>query len=304
MSNPDFSKTGNSVWNQPFIDELFENFFPNMDVSNIQYEQDEFLELYPEWIASSKLNSFTGLETFPKRYVSLGVTQCMDWWHNWCVATGRRLRILRGEYPYNRDVYLGEYMGWGMSIDDVQLERGDAVIISVPFSGHGKKHDRWDELMMTCNDLNIPVMVDCAWFGTCFGIDVNLNEPCIKLVGFSTGKGLSCGNWRSGIVFSKLDDDDRCSLELQTEWRHGIHLNVAIANHLMKKFSPDTMPKKYMQAHQAVCEHYGFEQTNTIHIAQAPKTDEWNSYHRDELYNRVNIAKALKRFKSKGDFYE
>lgn len=296
--------TGNSVWNQPFVDELMENFFPNMDIGNMQMEQDEFLELYPKWIASSKLNNFTGLDAFPKRYVSLGVTQCMDWWHNWCVSTGRRLRIYRGEYPYNRDVYLGEYMGWGMSIDDVPLERGDAVIISVPFSGHGRKHDEWDNLMATCNELDIPVMVDCAWFGTCFGIDVNLDEPCVKLVGFSTGKGLSCGNWRSGIIFSRLEEDDRCSLELQTEWRHGIHLNVAIANHLMKKFGPDTMPKKYMESHKAVCDHYGFSTTNTIHIAQAPDTDDWKSFHRDQKYNRVNIAKALKRHKSKGEFLD
>jgi hypothetical protein len=304
MSNSDLGKTGNSVWNQPFIDELVENYFPNIPFDNIQMEQDEFLEFYPEWIASSKLNKFTGLDTFPKRYVSLGVTQTLDWWHNWCVSTGRRLRIYRGEYPYNRDVYLGEYMGWGMSIDDVPLEKGDAVIISVPFSGHGRKHDEWDNLMATCNELDIPVLVDCAWFGTCFGIEVDFDEPCIKMVSFSTGKGLSCGNWRAGITFSRFDDDDRVAMELQTEWRHGIHLNVSIGLHLMKKFSPDTMPKKYMESHQAVCDHYGFETTNTIHIAVAPDTEEWSSFHRDQKYNRVNIAKAIKRYKKLGEFLE
>ena len=34
--NPDLGKTGNSVWNQPFIDELNANFFPNMDVNTMQ----------------------------------------------------------------------------------------------------------------------------------------------------------------------------------------------------------------------------------------------------------------------------
>jgi hypothetical protein len=300
--NPDLGKTGNSVWNQPFIDELNANFFPNMDVNTMQNEQDRFLEFYPEWIASSKLNQFRGLEDFPKRYVSLGVTQALDWWHNWCLSQGLRLKMFRGEYPYNRDVWLGEYMGWDKSIDDIGLDRGDAVIISVPFSGSGRKHERWKWLIEECNTKDIPVFVDCAWFGTCFDVEVKLNHPCIKMVAFSTGKGLSCGNWRSGIVFSRLADDDRCSLELQTEWRHGIHLNVAIANHLMAKYGPDTMPKKYMEAHAAVCEHYGFETTNTIHIAVAPQTPEWREYHRDETFNRVNIAKAIKRWKSNGNF--
>ena len=301
-NNPDLGKTGNSVWNQPFVDELTSNFFPNMDVNTMQNEQDRFLEFYPEWIASSKLSQFRGLEDFPKRYVSLGVTQALDWWHNWCLSQGLRLKMFRGEYPYNRDVWLGEYMGWDKSIDDIGLDRGDAVIISVPFSGSGRKHERWKWLIEECNAKDIPVFVDCAWFGTCFDIEVKLNHPCIKMVAFSTGKGLSCGNWRSGIVFSRMADDDRCSLELQTEWRHGIHLNVAIANHLMAKYGPDTMPKKYMEAHVAVCEHYGFETTNTIHIAVAPKTAEWQDYHRDETFNRVNIAKAIKRWKSNGNF--
>lgn len=300
MSNPDFGTTGNSVWNQPFIDHLKEHFFNNIDESTIHLEQDTFLDLYPEWIASSKLNSFRGLEreNFPYRFVSLGVTQAMDWWHYYCSANDLRLRMYRGEYPYNRDVLLEDWTR-DRYIDDEQLMPGDAVIVSIPFSGNGGKHDRWDELMMTCNDLDIPVFVDCAWFGTCFGIDVNLKEPCIKMVGFSTGKGLSCGNWRSGIVFSQIED---CSLAMQTEWRHGIHLNVAIANELMRNFSPDTMPKKYKESHVAICEHYGLTPSNTIHIATAPDTDEWSSFHRDFKYNRVNIRNALKRHKKNGTF--
>ena len=66
-----------------------------------------------------------------------------------------------------------------------------------------------------------------AWFGTCWSIHVKLDRHCIKQVAFSTTKGLSCGNWRSGIVFSKIDFG---SLAVQTEWQHGIHLNCAIAN--------------------------------------------------------------------------
>ena len=63
----------------------------------------------------------------------------------------------------------------------------------------------------------------------------------------------------------------------------------------MNEFSPDTIAKKYMISHQLVCEHYGFETTNTVHIAEAPKQDPWNDFHRDGVYNRVNIAKAIKR---------
>ena len=115
----------------------------------------------------------------------------------------------------------------------------------------GRKHERWDWLIEECTAKNIPILVDCAWFGTCFDIDVDLSHDCIKMVAFSTGKGLSGGNWRAGIVFSRLDED-RCGMRVQTEWNHGIHLNVALSNALMKKFSPDTMPNKYREAHRLI----------------------------------------------------
>jgi len=59
-----------------------------------------------------------------------------------------------------------------------------------------------------------------------------------------------------------------------------------------------------MDSHVAVCDHYGFEMTNTIHIALAPKGPQYDEFHRDGIYNRINIAKALKRYKNKGNFYE
>jgi len=296
--NPDFGTTGNSVWNQPFIDHLTENFFPNMDAGHLPDSVPEFLELYPQWIASSKFNNFTGLESFPYRHVSLGTTQALDWWHYWSMANGYRLRMYRGEYPYNRDVLLEGQWTHDRYIGDRPLMKGDSVIISVPFSGSGRKPEHWDRLMRECNEKDIPVLVDCAWFGTCWDLNVNLEEHCIKLAVFSTTKGLSCGNWRAGISFSKLDEG---SLAVQTEWNHGIHLNVAIAVSLMKQFSPDSLPKKYMDAHKAVCNHYGLDTSNTIHIATSDDTL-YNSFSRDGAYNRINIRDALKRYVKNGTF--
>ena len=297
--NPDFHNHGNSIWNQPFIDHLNENFWPNIDPGHLPEQADKFLELYPDWIASSKLNQFRGLEGFEHKFVSLGATQGLDWWHYWCMANGYRLRMYRGEYPYNRDVLLEGQWTHDRFIGDRPLAKGDAVIISLPFSGSGRKPDKWKQLMHTCNENNIPVFVDCAWFGTCTDIEVKLNQDCIKMVAFSTTKGLSCGNWRAGIVFSRLNEG---SLAVQTEWHHGIHLNCAIANSLMENFSPDTMPKKYAEAHTAVCDYYGLATTNTIHIAQAPMTEDWNQFSRDGAFNRVNIRDALKRYKKNGTF--
>ncbi len=60
--------------------------------------------------------------------------------------------------------------------------------------------------------------------------------------------------------------------------------------------------KKYAEAHRAVCEHYGLETTNTIHIAVGGP--EYVKFSRDGGYNRINIRDALKRYKNRGEFYD
>ena len=292
-----FETNGNSIWNMPFYDHVVEHVFGNMDIFSMQDECDAYLEVYPDWIESSKLNKIEGLRSYPNRFVSLGTTQGMDWWHYWCLQNGREFRMFRGEYPYNRDAILGEEWLSHRYIDDTPLSKGDALLISLPFSGTGAKHAKMEESLDFCDANDIPVFVDMAWFGTCHGIEINLDRKCIKMVAFSTTKGLSCGNWRAGIVFSKLNEG---ALAVQTEWKHGIHLNVCIANELMRNFGPDTMPKKYMKEHVELCEHYGLEPTNTIHIAQAPEAEQWKRFKKDGVYNRVNIRHALKNYKQKG----
>lgn len=68
----------------------------------------------------------------------------MDWWHYWCLANGYEFRMFRGEYPYNRDAVLVDWQD-ERYVDDVPLRKGDALLISLPFSGTGTKHGRMEE---------------------------------------------------------------------------------------------------------------------------------------------------------------
>ena len=53
-----------------------------------------------------------------------------------------------------------------------------------------------------------------------------------------------------------------------------------------------------------MCTHYGFETTNVVHIAIAPKEKQWHHFHRDEEYYRVNIRNAIKRYRKTGESLE
>ena len=285
--------TGNSVKVRPIYKFLFKHAEENGWFNKDYNVQEEYLEYYPKWIESSESCSVKGLDTFPYRFVSLGVTQTLDWFHLECARNGWRMRLLRGEYPYNRDVF-----DFDEFIDDEPLAKGDAVIISVPFSASGDLHPRYEEIMETCTKLDIPVMIDCAWFGTCYDLHWSLEYDCIKVVAFSTTKGLQTGNWRSGICFSKWNHG---SLAVQTEWHHGIHMNTYVSLLLMKQFSPDYTPNLYRESQKEVCKYFGLQPSKTIHIATGD--DQWDYFSRDDAYNRINLRFPLFDHLN-GDFYK
>lgn len=247
--------------------------------------QDEFLELYPNWIKSSKCNSFKGLDKFPFRYVSLGVTQGIDDFVLYATKKNKRLRFSRGEYGYGMEI-----SDHGPLLDQEPLSAGDALIISCPFSATGNLHPDWDNIINTCNKLDIPVFVDCAFFGTCLDIHVNFDHPCIDTVSFSPTKGLNCGNMRTGITFTHRQGKD-CSLDILSKWHHGIHFHTYLALNLMKNFSPDTVPLTYKVSQEAVCKKYNLTPSNTLMFGLG--NDDWVHFSRNGFSNRVNIRNAI-----------
>jgi hypothetical protein len=283
-------RPANSIMHDPFREffiknQMFDKIFQNQQPVDMQ---SEFLELYPLWISSSKLNLFSGLESLPNRFISLGVTQAIDDFVLYCYKNNLHLKMFKGEYPYAREISSVKW--FDEAIDDVPLSTGDAVIISCPFSATGDIHPQWDTLINTCNNLNIPVFVDCAFFGTCKDIQVSFDHACIDTVAFSPTKGLNCGNFRTGIAFTKRQGKD-CSLDILTSWHHGIHIHTAMAYELMKNFSPDTIPLVYESVQKLVCDQFGLIPSKTMHLGLGGQG--WEHFTRDGVCNRVGLRKAI-----------
>jgi len=290
-------KSANSIMHDPFRLFIIENnlFDPILTNKTPVDVQDAFLELYPIWIKSSVLNDFKGIDKFPFRYVSLGVTQAIDDFVIWTLKQNKRLRVFKGEYGYVGQISFTDSVP---RIEEEPLQSGDAVLISCPFSATGDLHSKWDNLIETCNSLDIPVFVDCAFFGTCNHIEVDFNQPCIDTVAFSPTKGLNCGNMRTGMTISMRQGKD-CILDILKEWHHGIHIHTYIAYNLMKNFSPDTIPLTYRDIQKTVCNHYGLTPTNTIHLALGDSN--WDYFSREGLVNRVCLRNAIYDFANSGN---
>ncbi len=298
-SNTEFKRNGNSIYNGEFLSYLLDKDFFNTALKEDLQCQQKFVDYYPDWVGSSTLNCIRGLETFNYRFPSVGVTQSLDEFHYRILEEGRTLRMFRGEYPYNRDVHKFFDDNQSNFIDDRPLQKGDAVIVSCPFSGTGMMHHSTHRIFDAAQDLNVPVFVDMAWFGTCANINIDLSHPAIEEVAFSTTKGLCTGDYRAGIRFSRHGKIDYTSgerknrLALQADWTHGCHLNTRISLELMAHFGPDHQWNKYSKAQTKVCETYNLTPSNCIHIALGGEN--WLQFHRDKLYNRVNIGKVVKR---------
>ena len=124
-SNTEFKRNGNSLYNGEFVSFLLQNDFFNKIFQSDYRCQEEFIDFYPTWIQSSELNNVQGLDTFNYRFPSVGVTQSLDEFHYFIFEHGLKLRMFKGEYPYNRDVHPFE---WNDFIDNRSLEKGDAVV--------------------------------------------------------------------------------------------------------------------------------------------------------------------------------
>ena len=115
-------------------------------------------------------------------------------------------------------------------------------------------------------------------------IDIKLASPKVRKFARELGANISNveGSQRSGRV---TEEDVKQFIKSQVSVDRG-----------------QVIPKKYKDAHNAVCEHYGLTPSNTVHIATAPMTKEWEMFQRDRQYHRVNIRDAVKRYKKSGTF--
>lgn len=245
--------------------------------------REEYLRTYQTWIAKSSLNSVSGLENFKRLDLINGTTQTFD--EAYFKYAHKRLRIFRGEYAYHRRVVQNH-----LFLEDGPLEKNDYVIISMPFCSSGDVHPRMREILDQAQVLSVPVIVDCAYFGTCYNVQFDFNHPAIESVSFSLTKGVGLGHIRSGIRFSNLQD--HFPICQQNNYNHTILAAARIGLYMMQNVGPDYIPSKYMAMQKELCQALGIAPSKCIHIALGG--DAWSSYRIDDQFNRVGLSDLIK----------
>jgi len=263
------------------------NVLASIDLSSVDLAVDcteEFCAAYREWILSSKLNSIKGLDQFSFACYSNGTTEAFDKFY--VKNRTRRFRCFKGEYVYHRLAWRNSWPNWSW-LDDECLDANDAVVISLPFSDTGCAHRLHEELLDKCDQLSIPVLVDCAYFGICEGLPFNFDHTCITDITFSLSKVFPVAHARIGVRFTRVDDDDPLFVVNKIGYTNRIGAQLGLQ--LINKFSPDYIYIKYRGRQLEICKDLNVIPSRTVLFGIGG--EEWLEYNRGTATNRLSFNK-------------
>ena len=265
-----------------FINSVLKN-IKLTNILNDKKVEKVFLKTYKKWLLSSKLNKLSGLSKFKYLNFSNGSSQIFDYFYD--KNKGRRFRAFKGEYAYHFTTWRNHFKNWKY-INGLDIKKNDAVVISLPFSDTGSKHEYMEKLISLCDKLNVPVLVDCCYYSMCKDINFNFNHKSIKEVAFSLSKAFPLSRVRVGMRLSKIDDDDPLFFLNKLGLVNKIGAYIGLK--LIKNFHFDYIYKKYSQKQKLYCKKLNLKPSSVVCLATGGR--KWIRYNRGNKTNRLCLS--------------
>lgn len=268
-----------------FIDSLSINLTTVLSDHNYVWQ---FCNEYIEWIKSNTLHTIVGLDDFKHVVFSQGTSEGFDKFY--LKNSKRRFRCFRGEYLYHKLAWRDSY-DWAY-IEDDALRTGDAVVISMPFADTGSAHFVMDDILNRCTELDIPVLLDCAYFSISKGLRFDFSYPCITDVTFSLSKVFPVAHARIGIRLTREDCDDLLFVYDKAEYTNRI--SPVLGLELIRNFSPEYIVNKYSTKQEEICKYLNVCPSNTVLFGLADSGN-YTEYNRGGLTNRLGLHNFLNK---------
>lgn len=264
---------------------FLDSYKPNINEILSNGDPKIFCAQYLEWIKSYTLNTLVGIEKYPYCCYSNGTTESFDKFY--LANSKRRFRCFKGEYLYH-ELSWRDRFAWSY-IEDDQLDINDAVIISFPFADTGNEHISYKSLMAECEEKNIPVLVDLAYYTISSGMTIDLNFDCITDITFSLSKTFPVSHARIGIRLSKVDNDDSLFVYQKNRYtnRLGAHLGLTLINN----FESDYIVNRYKDRQIDICKKLNVIPSNTVLFGIG--NEQWQEYNRGTATNRLSFHRIL-----------
>jgi hypothetical protein len=181
-----------------------------------------------------------------------------------------------------RDKFVWEYL------EDEKLHSADAVVISLPFADTGDLNNKYHDLMRECSKLGVPVLVDCAYYGACRHIHIDLAYPCITDVTFSLSKVFPVAYARIGMRYTRVDDDDTMFVYHKINYNNKI--GALLGLDYLNTFTPDYIPNKYIDKQADFCNNIGVSASKTV-LFGIDYNNKFPQYNRGGTTNRLSFHK-------------
>jgi hypothetical protein len=253
-------------------------------------DMEHYLESWKKWLAHSKSKTLVGLEEFKHGDYTQGTTQTFDQFilrH----TNSKQIVVFQGEFQYHACV--SKRTKFEIIGDPNQLQNDQALILSVPFSDLGICHPRFEDTLDICNQLDIPVCLDLAYWGIAKNINIDLTKYyCVKEITCSLSKPFfTLENHRVGVRFCRDYVDDGISMINEVGMQN--FYSMSLGMHYMNSFSNDWNWMQFGNLYNQVCENYNLSKTDTIIFATS-KLDQFKKFERGIVGNyRICISKLL-----------
>jgi hypothetical protein len=263
------------------IQQVFRN---NLFDSGVQRSNNllEFVDRAHIWLQNHPTNKIEGLDQFQRDYSS-GTTQSFDsfyWRHR-----QRRMRCFVGEYFYHLKTWISTNTPWGFITESDPLTVNDALIISVPFCDTGNQIDELDSVLSRCDQLGIPVLVDCCYYTISSGVNINLIHSCIDTVAFSLSKAFPVANLRIGVRYTKPGIYD--GQYLMNSIGYNNSLSALVGLKIIENFDCTYIYNTYRQRQLSVCNYFELQPSQSVIFAIG--NSQWNIYNRNNLLQTYQL---------------
>lgn len=256
------------------------------EVDPDSWDTSLYLNSFVSWIQQSDKNTVTGLDRFPHMAYCAGAYDAIQSFIHRHMTT-KRIRFSRAEFVGSKIVCNNAGANW-CYIEDAPFSANDALVLSYPFSGNGEQHPDHDQILSTCCELNIPVMIDMAYFGISAGMDFDITHHCITDIVFSLSKAMAT-QLRLGLRLTKNSHDDVIQVLSDTKIYNRISAKIGVE--LLKKYSHDWLLDRYLPLQQKVCQTLKITPTPTVTLALGDAVQH-NEFWR-EGYFRICITDEL-----------
>jgi hypothetical protein len=119
-------------------------------------------------------------------------------------------------------------------------------------------------LLDYCDEHDIPVHIDGAWFGQCRNFEFDVTHPAIKSVSVSLSKALGMGSQRIGIRYTK--EKTVGPISIMNDFAYANVSDMWIGVEAMKHFGPDYWWANYGDLYSKVCKDFSLKESNSIHV--------------------------------------